>query len=467
MKSKISKIILISIATILITFVTSFLLISSYYQDYFVVNTWVNGVYCTGKSIEEVNMELLANTKAPYLQIIGANGKVNTINLADADYNEDMKASLYEYHKNQSSFLWVKHLFYEQNIELSPVISWDKTKLITLILDSELVKQNIRQESTIDVYITLDNEGYGLYDGMADVFDANLFADTVIANFEMGIMSTDIRDSKFYYVQQDNAEQIATRELWSELEGFLNTGLTYDMGAEQIVFNKKITSNLIATNEDGTFQRDENGNLMFSDEKILQYADDLFAKYNTVNTNLTFVTTNGDIVEVPYNKYGTEIDVAKEKEYLLNALHNNISEVHIPTYKKEGYVRGLNDIGDTYIEVDMTLQKLYCYKNGELIIETSIVTGNMRNNWDTPVGVNYVYAKQKKRILRGANYATPVDYWMPVVGGVGLHDANWRSEFGGEIYKTDGSHGCVNIPPDIMPNIYEEFEVGTPVIMFY
>lgn len=467
MNKKICKIIIISIAAILILFAGSYLLISSYYQDNFVMNTWINGVYCTGKSVEEVNTELLSDVKAPCIQILGAKGQINSINLSDANYNEDLKVSLYNNRKSQNAFLWMKHLFKEQHIELIPTATWNKDILKALILDSELVKQNIREESTIDVYIFLDEDGYALYDGMSDVFDAELFADTVIANFEKGILSTDITDPKFYFVQEDTTEQAYTRVLWDELEAFLNTGLVYDMGAEQIVFNKKITSEFIQIAENGDFQRDENGNLMFSDEKILQYADELFGRYNTVNTNLTFKTTNGDIVEVPYNKYGTEINVTKEKEYLLNALHNRISEVHIPTYKQEGYVRGLNDIGDTYIEVDMTLQKLYCYKDGVLIVETDVVTGNMKNNWDTPVGVNYVYAKQRKRILRGQGYATPVDYWMPVVGGVGLHDANWRKEFGGEIYKTNGSHGCVNIPSEIMPSIYEEFEIGTPVIMFY
>ena len=467
MNKNICKIIIISIVAMLILFAGSYLFISSYYQDNFVMNTWINGVYCTGKSVEEVNTELLTDVKAPCIQIQGAKGQINTIDLSDANYNEDLKASLYNYRKSQNAFLWMKHLFEEQHLELIPTTTWNREKLRTLILNSELVKQYIRDESTIDVYIFLDEDGYALYDGMSGVFDAELFADTVIANYEKGILSTNITDPMFYYVQEDTPEQANVRVLWDELEIFLDTGLVYDMGAEQIVFNKNITSAFIQTTENGDFQRDENGNLMFSDEKILQYADELFEKYNTVKTNLTFKTTNGDIVEVPYNKYGTEINVAKEKEYLLNALHNRISEVHIPTYKQEGYVRGLNDIGDTYIEVDMTLQKLYCYKNGTLIIETDIVTGNMKNNWDTPVGVNYVYAKQKKRILRGQGYATPVDYWMPVVGGVGLHDANWRSEFGGEIYKTNGSHGCVNIPSEIMPTIYEEFEVGTPVIMFY
>lgn len=467
MKSKISKIILISIVALLLISAGSYFLISSYYRDSFMINTWINGVYCTGKSVEEINTELLSDVKAPCLQIIGSDGEVNIINLADAEYKEDLMTSLYIQRKSQSPFLWVKQLFHEQHLEMLPTVSWNKDKLNALILNCDLVQKSIREESTIDVYITLDENGYLLYDGMSDVFDAQAFADAVIANLEMGVLSTNINDSKFYYVKEDSPEQRKVRELWTELDCFLNTGLIYDMGAEQVVFNKKITSDFIQVSDNGEFIRDENGNLMFSDEKILQYADELFAKYNTVNTNLTFVTTNGDIVEVPYNKYGTEIDVEKEKTYLLNALHNRISEVHVPTYKQEGYVRGLNDIGDTYIEVDMTLQKMYCYKNGELIVETDIVTGNMRNNWDTPVGVNFVYAKQKKRILRGANYATPVDYWMPVVGNIGLHDANWRNEFGGEIYKTNGSHGCINIPPDIMPTVYEEFEVGTPVIMFY
>lgn len=467
MKSKVCKKVLFTVIALIIFCVGGYLLISGYYRNNFMINTWVNGVYCTGKTVEEINTELLSDAKAPVLQIVDSTGKINIIDLADAEYYEDLKSSLYAFRHQQKPLLWVKYLFQEQRMEITPTVTWNKSLLKQLIMECELAKQNIREESSVDVYITLNENGYELYDGMNNVFDAELFADTVINNLENGILSTNIHDSQFYYIQSDSLEQKQARELWTELGDFLDTGLIYDMGAEQIVFDKKITSDLILLTEDGEFQRDENGNLMFSDDKILQYADELFGKYNTVKTNLTFVTTNGDIVEVPYNKYGTEIDIKKEKEYLLNALHNNISEVHIPTYIQEGYVRGLNDIGDTYIEVDMTHQKLYGYKNGELVVETDVVTGNLKNNWDTPVGVNYVYAKQKKRILRGSNYATPVEYWMPVVGGVGLHDADWRKEFGGEIYKTNGSHGCINIPPEIMPIVYEEFKVGTPVIMFY
>ena len=86
---------------------------------------------------------------------------------------------------------------------------------------------------------------------------------------------------------------------------------------------------------------------------------------------------------------------------------------------------------------------------------------------DTPEGVYFVYNKQEDRVLRGQGYASPVEYWMPVKGAVGIHDADWRSEFGGEIYKTNGSHGCINVPKEIMPDLYEKTEIGTPVIIFY
>jgi lipoprotein-anchoring transpeptidase ErfK/SrfK len=147
-------------------------------------------------------------------------------------------------------------------------------------------------------------------------------------------------------------------------------------------------------------------------------------------------------------------------------MHTGKVQKHIPAYEREAYVRGLDDIGDTYIEIDLTEQKLYAYVDGELTIETDVVTGNERRGWDTPEGVNFVYAKQRNRTLRGPGYASFVKYWMPVKGGVGIHDASWRKKFGGEIFKKDGSHGCINVPSEVMPDLYKMAEVGTPVIMF-
>ncbi|MBR5766382.1 MAG: L,D-transpeptidase, partial [Lachnospiraceae bacterium] len=100
-------------------------------------------------------------------------------------------------------------------------------------------------------------------------------------------------------------------------------------------------------------------------------------------------------------------------------------------------------------------------------LKTDVVTGNLRRGNGTPEKLCYVYFKQKNRTLRGANYATFVYYWMAVTGHIGIHDATWRSKFGGEIYKTDGSHGCINIPKNMAAQLYDIVEVGTPCVLYY
>ena len=69
-------------------------------------------------------------------------------------------------------------------------------------------------------------------------------------------------------------------------------------------------------------------------------------------------------------------------------------------------------------------------------------------------------------MLRGEDYATPVKYWMPFAGDVGMHDASWRSSFGGSIYKTGGSHGCINMPPSAAKTVYENINKGYAVLVY-
>jgi lipoprotein-anchoring transpeptidase ErfK/SrfK len=95
-----------------------------------------------------------------------------------------------------------------------------------------------------------------------------------------------------------------------------------------------------------------------------------------------------------------------------------------------------------------------------------IVSGKPGVN-GTPQMICYVYKKQKAAILRGDNYASYVDYWMPIYKGIGLHDASWQREFGGERYLTHGSHGCINLKKADAKYIYDHIEVGIPVILYY
>ena len=125
-----------------------------------------------------------------------------------------------------------------------------------------------------------------------------------------------------------------------------------------------------------------------------------------------------------------------------------------------------NDFGDSYVEINLTAQHLFLYKKGKLVIESDFVSGNVSKGNATPTGAYGITYTEKNATLRGENYETPVTYWMPFAGNVGMHDAYWRSAFGGSIYKTAGSHGCINLPPSVAKVVFENVSKNYPVLVY-
>ena len=167
---------------------------------------------------------------------------------------------------------------------------------------------------------------------------------------------------------------------------------------------------------------------------------------------------------------GWWMDEKKTLEKLNNALKKMKSVTMEPVYFSRGAAFGkYNDIGKTYVEVSINRQHVWVYKKGKLALETDCVTGVPNKERMTHPGVHHIFAKQRDRYLgtmEVQGYHTHVDYFMPFNGGEGLHDAPWRGAFGGSIYRSGGSHGCVNLPPAMAASIYDLVEVGTPVVVY-
>ena len=145
---------------------------------------------------------------------------------------------------------------------------------------------------------------------------------------------------------------------------------------------------------------------------------------------------------------------------IIYCLENGISGARVAPYQRKG--RGwTHDFGGSYVEINLTEQRLWVYENYECKLYTPIVTGSLVEEWNTPNGIYKVYQRiyptRPGRVFR---------YWMPFLGAYGLHDANWRSEFRSDEYLYEGSHGCVNIPPDNFLLVYEHVSVGTPVVIY-
>ena len=173
--------------------------------------------------------------------------------------------------------------------------------------------------------------------------------------------------------------------------------------------------------------------------------------------------TRHNIAVVVPDVKGLDIEDAAEFFKNSNLRYNIIDSV----YAKDVTYGDTNRIDTTYVEVDMTIQKMMFFKDGEIVFETEVVTGCTSQGMGTPELVCHVYSKNRNRILQGANYRSFVNYWVPVYGGIGIHDATWRNKFGGELYKKSGSHGCINTPLEKMGELYDMLEVGMPVVIHY
>ena len=121
--------------------------------------------------------------------------------------------------------------------------------------------------------------------------------------------------------------------------------------------------------------------------------------------------------------------------------------------------------GLNYIDISIEKQRVILFENGRKVMESACVTGLPTRERATHYGNFRIAYKQRNRILRGSQnlYAAFVSYWMPFDGGIGLHDASWRGKFGGNIYQSNGSHGCINLPSAFAKQLYERITVGMPV----
>ena len=201
----------------------------------------------------------------------------------------------------------------------------------------------------------------------------------------------------------------------------------------------------------------------FTDELVDLYGyDGVYAKFRHVEDAR-------DYVYYRVGDNGWILDRDALADQVCSALTAREGAVVTPSYDYTWYWKGFyarSRVPDTFIEISLDNQYLWAFKDGQLVAETPVVTGNIAERCDTRRGCFRIAYKEADVILRGPTWNDHVDYWMPFDGEIGLHDSSWRSVYGGDIYLTDGSHGCVNTPLEAMRKIYRSFKSNDFVIVY-
>ncbi|MBP5414247.1 MAG: L,D-transpeptidase family protein [Lachnospiraceae bacterium] len=247
--------------------------------------------------------------------------------------------------------------------------------------------------------------------------------------------------------------------------------MTYVFGKESKRISKREWAELMNTGSElitrinPDMKGSESINYTIDENKAVAFIDEFLDEYNTYN-NRYFRGHNGSLVHVTKGNYGNKLDIKREENWFKEFVNSGLDyATRTPVYIIEAKHREKNDFGDTFIEVSLDEQYMWYYVDGEIYVETPITSGSYAHGGTDP-RVVYVYTKIPNKWLTGPTWHSFVKYWVAIQGAIGIHDASWRSVYGGDEYKYNGSHGCINTPAEAMKKIYDKVEIGTPVIVY-
>ncbi len=275
------------------------------------------------------------------------------------------------------------------------------------------------------------------------------------------------------YLVKDKDTMVSNKTLKAQakaLNQYAGAKINYQFGDETVTLDFSTIKDWLSLQDDNTVVLDESN--------ITQYVSELASTYDTRFKNRTFTTTAGQTItfDAVNNEYGYTIiqedeaaqlkaDILAGQEVTREPIYKTTNDYGNPVYHARN---GKDDLAGTYVEVDLSTQHLWFYKDGNLLVDEDIVSGDVAQNHQTATGVYPLAYKESPSVLSSDEngYEVNVNYWMPFYEGQGLHDATWRDAFGGDIFRTDGSHGCVNLSLETAKTIYENIDSGTAIILY-
>lgn len=450
---KISKGGVILVAAIILGVILVGFIRQNYLKSHFAMNTVIQGVDCSYFDIPkatEAIAEALDNEEITLIcgeTTYHFKGKDFGLRMSDTKELEEILARQKESENGQNYTIQTSLIVEDEKVKncLAGIKELQKENMVKP-QNAHIVKEN---DGTLRIESEVIGNEVEFEEALAMCKENLIFGETTIDfNLIANVPEVSSEDEKL------NANVIAINHILSTVINFeLTDGST-------VTLDKETMKDWVCV--------DENGEYYIDGKKITVFVEELNERVKTTGSVLMFTPSDHDPIALPVEDNRIlSIDIEKETQQILEELEKSGTYSRMPNYEQELDMAEF----ESYVEIDISRQQVWFYYKGECILDgVPCVTGNARNH-DTPTGVYYLKSKSRNAVLRGRNdngtrYASPVKVWMPFNGGIGMHDASWRTEFGGEIYKTNGSHGCVNMKLEDAEKVYEYIDKTIPIIVY-
>ncbi len=444
-------------AGFLVILILTYLAGTFYFTSRFLPNTTFNDKPVARMTEEEAEEVFLEEASGYALSVKGREDTGGKIRAADIGLKPDFNGLIGELIAKQNPFIWPVSFFKSPSLSSEKVMKYDDNRLLAHIAALGLY-DNEREPA--DAYLSdySSENGYTVVPedpGTALYHDRT--EDAVREAVELLQTEVDLDEKGCYKEPSVFSDDPTLTELRDNLNKFVKLKLTIDYGDNSETVDGELLGQWITV--DGT-------KVTMDETKVKEYVDSLAKAHDTFGIAREFRTHSGETITVRGGNYGWWTDRPNTTTALIDAIYKGESGEFKPVYFAEAVVHGDSDIGDDYVEIDLDNQHVYVYKDNKVVAESDCVSGKVAGGSITPDGTYAITYKERDATLVGQNYSSPVSYWMPFNGNIGMHDASWRSQFGGDIYITGGSHGCVNLPKKKAAEIFDNVEKGEPVIVY-
>lgn len=440
--------------------------ISVFFIGHFYINTTINGKDFSGKSAADVKEYLEKQVRDYELELIELNNETDVISGAEISlvYKED--SSVENALEKQNPLLWATSLFSKNSQDVSIQVDYDENALDEKIQSIKAVTQE--QTEPVSAYPKFDGESFVVEPEVyGTAVDMEVLSEKIKEHIVEFNPTLDMLEEECYKLPKYTEDSPEVQAACDTMNQYCKASVTYPM-TENVVVDKTLISTWLAC--------DENMQVTFNEEAVREWMREFGSTYDTVGSTRTITTPGGKTVEVSGGTYGWSIDEETETQNLINSIKNGEVASREPAYEQTAASHAAQDWGTTYIEVDLSAQYMWYIVDGNVAFQTDVVTGLPTPDRATPAGVYSILYTERNATLVGEKdpktgepiYRTPVSYWMPFTyQGHGFHDATWQPGFGGNLYQSIGSHGCVNMSYNDAGTLFGMISAGTPVVLHY
>lgn len=437
-----------------------------YFTEHFLPGSEVNGFNCSYMTQQEAEELLKQKTEAYVLAIQTRGNGQESISADQIALGYTSDGSVKKLLHKQNRFGWFLAFSQHKTYEVASSVTYDQTLFDQVFSSLKCLQDN---EKPVDAAIQENDDGFEVVpEKEGTLVDQQKLKDDIIRAVTTGRTVVNLEEDGCYINPAVYSKDL-TKDC-QQMNELTDVVITYDFSDRKETVDRSVIR--------GWLTRDDNGDLTVDKQAVAEYVKQLADKYDTPGTERSFVTYDNREITVSGGTYGWIIDQQKETDELYQAVIDKKTQVREPEYSQKATSRNTNDIGYTYVEIDLTGSRLVYYKDGQPVVDTVFNASS-----STPEGV-YNVADKKESAVPGGGSGDAVSYWIPFTDKLGIYGDPAMSQAGTDAEDGDfgsegtadfssvmnswnnSTEGCVVLPIEQAQELYQNIETGIAVVIY-